>query len=43
MAQPLRAFTADDFTAEFIAEALLTWTVAGRSFEEIDALIEKII
>ena len=43
MAQPLRAFTADGFTAEFIAEALLTWTVAGRSFEEIDTLIEKIL
>lgn len=43
MAQPLGKFCPDEFTAEFIAEALLTWTVAGRSFEEIDALIEKII
>ena len=43
LAQPLRKFCRDDFTSEFIAEALLTWTVAGRSFEEIYALLEKIL
>jgi len=35
LAAPLRRFCADDFAAEFAAEALLTWTVAGRSFPEI--------
>ena len=43
LARPLLDFCKEDFTAEFIAEALLTWTVAGRSFEEIYALIKKII
>ena len=43
LAQPIRKFCRDDFTAEFIAEALLTWTVAGRGFEEIYTLIEKLL
>ena len=43
LAQPLTGFCPDDFTAEFIAEAMLTWTVAGRSFEEIYAIIKKMI
>ncbi len=32
----------DDFTAEFIAESLLTWTIAGRPFEEICSILEKL-
>ena len=43
LAQPLLAFCNTEFTAEFIAEALLTWTVAGRSFEEIYEIIQKIL
>lgn len=43
LAQPLRPFTADDFTAEFIAEALLTWTVAGRGIEDMLPLLEKLL
>ena len=43
LAQPLGKFCAADFTAEFVAEAMLTWTVAGKGFEEIYAIIEKII
>lgn len=43
LARPLRRFAADDFTAEFIAEALLTWTVAGRGIEEILPLLEKLL
>ena len=43
LAQPLGKFCAGDFTAEFIAEAMLTWTVAGKGFEEMYALIEKIL
>jgi AcrR family transcriptional regulator len=31
------------FMSEFIAEALLTWTVAGKSFEEIYAMIAPIL
>ena len=43
LAQPVEEFCSDPFTAEFISEALLTWTVAGRDFEEIYALIKKIL
>ena len=43
LAQPLRVFCPDDFTSEFIAEALLTWTVAGRGIEEILPLLEKLL
>ena len=43
LAKPLRRFCNSDFTSEFIAEALLTWTVAGRSFDEIYTLIEKLL
>ena len=43
LAQPLCKFCAEEFTAEFIAEAMLTWTVAGKGFEDIYSIIEKII
>ena len=43
MAAPLRKFCTDDFAAEFIAESLLTWTMAGKEFDEIYGIIEKII
>lgn len=43
LAQPLRKYCPDDFTAEFIAEALLTWTVAGRAMEEIEPLLVKLL
>lgn len=42
LAEPIRRFCPDDFTAEFIAEAMLVWTVAGKSFEEIYPLIQKL-
>ncbi len=35
LSQPLRRFCRDEFTAQFVAEALLTWTVAGKEFCEI--------
>ncbi len=35
LAAPLRPFCSGDFAAEFLAEALLTWTVAGKEFCEI--------
>ena len=42
IAQPLRKFCSEEFTCEFIAEALLTWTMAGKDFEEVYVLIEKL-
>ncbi len=43
LATPLRPFCENDYTAEFTAEALLTWTMAGKKFPEIWALLEKVI
>lgn len=34
---------ADGFTADFIAEALLTWTVAGKDFDSIFSLLSRVI
>lgn len=42
LANPLRKFCQSDFEAEFVAEALLTWTVAGEGFEEIYQVTQKI-
>ena len=42
LAQPLEKFCKSGFAAEFIAEALLTWTMAGKSFDEIYGMIEKL-
>ena len=42
LATPLRKFCPSDFAADFIAESLLTWTMAGKDFEEIYGMIEKL-
>lgn len=42
LASPLQKFSSDDFTADFVAEALLTWTMAGKSFNEIYGMIDKL-
>ena len=42
LAQPLRKFCGDDFTPDFIAEALLTWSMDGKSFNEIWGIISKL-
>ena len=42
LAAPLRKFTDSDFTSEFIAEALLSWTMAGKAFDEIYGMIDKL-
>ena len=42
LAEPLEAFCSDGFAAEFIAEALLTWTMAGKSFDDLYGMIEKL-
>ena len=42
LAQPLEKFCGNDFTPEFIAEALLTWSMDGKSFDEIWGIISKL-
>lgn len=42
LAHPLRPFCRDNFAAEFIAESLLTWTMAGKPFDEIYGMLEKL-
>ena len=42
LASFLRRFVEGGFAAEFIAESLLTWTMAGRNFDEIYDVIAKI-
>lgn len=42
LAQPLRRFVSSDFAAEFIAESLLVWTIAGKEFDEIYGMLEKL-
>ena len=42
LARPLRKFCRDDFTAEFIAEAMLTWTVAGKDLDELMLVLLRI-
>ena len=43
LAEPLKKYCGDDFTAEFIAESLLTWTVSGKPFDEICRLVMKLM
>ena len=43
LAEPLRKFCADDFLAKFLAEAMLDWTVAGKEFEEIYRILQKLL
>ena len=42
LAQPLRKLCESDFAADFVAEALLTWTMAGKAFEEIYGIVNKL-
>ncbi len=42
LAAPLEKFCRDTFQAEFIAEALLTWTVSGTEFAQMEPLIMKL-
>ena len=42
LAQPLEKFCPDPFRAEFLAEALLTWTMDGKSFQSIYGILEKL-
>ena len=42
LAAPVRRFCRDDFTAELIAEAMLTWIVAGKNFDELSKVLQRI-
>ena len=42
LAEPIRKFCRDDFTAEFIAEAMLSWTVAGKDYDELKDVLLRI-
>ena len=45
LAEPIKVWTSKQektdasFLAEFVAENMLTWTMAGRDFEEISAVL----
>ena len=43
LAQPLRKFCSDDYSSEFLAEALLTWTMHGQNFDTLYAILQKIL
>ena len=42
LAKPLEPFCGSGFPGEFIAEALLVWTMAGKEFDEIYGMIGKL-
>ena len=42
LAAPLERFCEDSFASVFIAEALLTWTMAGKEFDELYGMICKL-
>lgn len=42
LAAPLRKFCDSDFAAEFVAEALLTWSMTDREFEQIQGMLSRI-
>ena len=42
LAAPIRKFCSSDFAASFIAESLLSWSMSGRSFDEIYGMIGKL-
>ena len=42
LAEPVRKFCDSDFAADFVAEAMLHWTLAGRSFDELYGMIQKL-
>ena len=42
LAAPLAKFCNSDFASQFIAESLLTWTMAGKSFGEIYEMLKKL-
>ena len=41
LADLIMPITSDKFTSEYVAEVLLCWTIAGKSFEEIYRLLPE--
>lgn len=42
LAAPLKKFCMDEFTAEFIAESMLDWSMEGKDFESIYSVVKRI-
>ena len=42
LAQPLHKFCDSDFAAQFVAESLLTWTMGGKTFQQIYEILKKL-
>jgi len=42
LSEPLQKFCSSVFAADFLAESLLTWTMAGKTFDEIYGIMEKL-
>ena len=42
LSEPLRRFCSSDFAADFLTEALLVWTMEGKTFDEIYGMIGKL-
>ena len=42
LALPLRKFCQSDFAADFIAEDLITWAMAGADFDTLYAMLQKL-
>ena len=42
LAAPLQKFCDNAFTAQFVVESLLTWSMAGKSFDEIYEILKKL-
>ncbi len=42
LAAPLRPFCPDDLTAAFVAESMLTWTMDGVPFEQLEPIMMKL-
>ena len=43
LASPLRKYCGSDFSADFISEALLTWTMEGIEIEKLYSEIKKLL
>lgn len=43
LADPLRRFCRDDFTAAFVGEALLTWAVEGTAFDVLCPVLLRLM
>lgn len=42
LSKPLRKFCQSDFSADFIAEALLTWSMNGKPLDEICGMVNRL-